>query len=781
MDGKMRPRLIGVAIGGLLVSAGSHSVLADGLRSWRSPKPVTVDSTPESVALGDDVSNAAFAAYVNQIVIPEPAKPVAEPVPGAVQLAPAIHPELSKPTISGSIASEPVIPPLLTPQGATSPQVNLYCIEAEQTLTSAAANTSSPPIVTEFNRSQPVANVATIVPPSIAPPSIATSTPPWVPFPVAAISFRTDEKTESAVPDSEASAADPQTESTNQRDPQDLRLFELEGNNFKRTPAVADSVKTEQESQEQTDVAAKAPVKIAAPTPAPLPVAPTWKLSLNETIQIGLANNRTVAVVSPAPGIAGAMVSIERGAFDPFVGMSVFGGEDDRQVRSTIDNFGAPVNFLQRDYLNPNLGLNQIYLRQQLMTGGNYEIGFGTNYERFNPAGTALILPSGWDSAVNLRFTQPLLRGRGSSVATSKLCIAQAQREQSQFEFLAQIRQIVRDIDIAYWELAGARKKLQVADHYVQLAQQFDKQEIERQELGLSAKPQVVQSRTLLSEYMVSRALARREVSVAEMKLRAQLGLAELIYREGGLCNQNWDMQFELPIEPVVQNDELQESLDMEYAISRSMSRPDLFAQQQRLSALNAALVAARNGLLPDVNAYALYSANGLEKGLDDSISTILDGDYKTWGLGLSYEQRTTLRSERGELRRLTLLAVQENARYRQISHNIVGSLRETKADIEGLREVYAEQEKRVASGQEQQEILDELYKDGKGTLFQRLENSRLVQNAEIELYDYWTRIQVAQARWRFERGDDASQYNVEITGFQSTQLMPNASMPSSE
>ncbi|WP_419195284.1 TolC family protein [Novipirellula herctigrandis] len=513
----------------------------------------------------------------------------------------------------------------------------------------------------------------------------------------------------------------------------------------------------DEENNEESDALQKAMA-------APFPHVPTWQLTLVDSVHLGITNNRDVAVLQPAPKANAAAVSFERGDFDPVFGLSVFGGEDDRQVRSEIQNFGAKTNYQNRDFFKPVDGLNQIYLKQRLMNGGSYEIGVGTDYQRFVPAGSELILPSAWESSININYIQPLLRGRGKAAATVKLRVAQAKQEQSQYEFYTELREIVRDIDIAYWELAGARRRLDVAKRYVRLGEIYNEQEIERGDLGLSAKPQQIQAMTLLGDFIISAAQAKVEVDVSEMKLRRLLGIADQLYADNSLCSLESNPEIGLPIEPVYDVNHLDEPTDLSAAISHAMSRPEIVFQQAKVKEIQYRLAAAKNSLLPDIKAYTQYQQLGLAKELDSSSSTVFDGDYELWGVGITYERRLTQRSERADVRRLSYLLCQEQAQARKVSHDIVGQLRETKAFIDTARATIEAREAQLEKLAEQVEIYNELYKENRVSLFERVQFATRLQEAELSLIQDWTLLQANQAQWRFARGDNADTCGIELS-----------------
>ena len=492
------------------------------------------------------------------------------------------------------------------------------------------------------------------------------------------------------------------------------------------------------------------------------PRGPGWKLSFADAIQLGLVNNKEVAVIEPLPEVAKAVVGFERGVFDPVIGVSTFGGDDDRQVRSEIATFGAAVDSQQVDYFRPFNGLNQTYVRQRLATGGSYEIGFGTNYLRFQPDAPELIVPSGWESAINLEYTQPLLRGRGRVAAQRDLRIAAARSKQTEFEFRSKLRTIIRDVDLAYWDLAFFERRIQSSDAFVAIGKIFLEQETERQSLGQSARPQILQVLSVLNEFQVEQTKNRREREVAEMVLRTELGLAQLFLQDD-LSLTQFDDRIMLPIEPVTSELMSVDRRQLSADIAVAMARPELGQQTAKIEEAKANYVAAKNKLLPDVNARVLYSKVGLEKNLGDSVGTIFDEGFDTYGVGVTFERRVGLRSEQAEVRQFYFQIATETARRAEIAHDIVGELRELLADIEGSAQLLRDAESYVRVLTEQQVALDELYKDGKVTLFQRLENIRSLQRAELDMQDRWGELARAIAFYRYERGDDAAEHGVSV------------------
>ena len=124
--------------------------------------------------------------------------------------------------------------------------------------------------------------------------------------------------------------------------------------------------------------------------------------------------------------------------------------------------------------------LNFVFERP-LRTGAQFDVSFTTNVEETNAA----IADDEKQTSDELAFsfTQPLLRGRGESVATATQQEEEA-RWQKQVEVWRGNRQsTLASVDLAYWDLRAAIDALEVQSSSVDLAQAL----LERRENELSA------------------------------------------------------------------------------------------------------------------------------------------------------------------------------------------------------------------------------------------------------------------------------------------------------
>ncbi|HMP06620.1 MAG TPA: TolC family protein, partial [Lacipirellulaceae bacterium] len=495
--------------------------------------------------------------------------------------------------------------------------------------------------------------------------------------------------------------------------------------------------------------------------PAP-PASREWRLSLFEAIQLGVTNNRDVRVLGHAPRIVETEVAQECSVFDPVLGATAYGGRDDRQVRSLIESQGSLLESQRTDFLDALYDPNQLFVRRRLYTGGEFTYGFATNYLNYSPPGDFLFLNPGWDSNINARLRQPLGAGRGYDVNVAPLRIAQAVSHQSRLEFVSQVRQIVQDIEIAYWTLAGARRELQILQESRAIAARIVNDERDRMRLGQSSQPDVIIARALEETLALNVAEAERKATIASDQLRQVLGLT-VFGGSGPGYGAIAAGTFDQPLVPVVTPEDVNVDLDWPRAVQTSMTRPELASQRAAIRAANLAMYRARNGLLPDVSVQADYAVTGLEEDFGNSLATIGRHDYNRWGVGVYYERPLGMRSANALVRRTQLEVSREQARLRKLEHDIVHQLRQSYDNVRLSNAIWLQQQQRVDLLKEQVNAFTDLYREGRVELFRLLEAEQNLAVGQVEANVAWTAARVAEAQWRFQKCEDPEYFTLTV------------------
>lgn len=507
----------------------------------------------------------------------------------------------------------------------------------------------------------------------------------------------------------------------------------------------------------------KTPASSFNTLPFPTGSSSKRQLTLAETVRLGLEHNKDVVVLSFDPSIEATTVDTAKSLYDPVSGATAWGGQSDVQVRSLIQTFGAPADFLETDFLQPFQQPNNIYTKRRLYSGGEVELGFSTNYENFFPVGPQLIVNPGWDSAVNFRYDQPLFAGRGEDFTTAPIRIAQANQNQAQSEFMAEIRTLTRDIELAYWELAGADLALEAYESFLARGKEIFENQLKREKLGTSALPDVLQAKNLLEEFEIEVADQRQRRDVAEDNLRQIMGLPAQGDRSWFASNGDPSL-LSLPLAAVENTSAYDLELPWEEYVRMAEQRPEILAQQSAIRAARISVSLAQNQLLPDVSARANYSVNGLDENLADSIATIGRHEFNTWSVGLIYERPFGMRAQHAALRRAKLTLVQESTKLDKIRHDILHALRRSEDITRSANAIYELRKKRVETAKAQMEAFDALYLEGRASLFIRLNSEQNLADARAEAAQAWTRRQLAVVQRNYEANIVSPTFQVDFT-----------------
>jgi outer membrane protein TolC len=467
-------------------------------------------------------------------------------------------------------------------------------------------------------------------------------------------------------------------------------------------------------------------------------------LSVSDAIHTALSGNKTIAVLGYIPQETGTFISTELSAFDPTVGLSVKGGKYDRQLSNFIDSGGAvPSNEQQTDFLSPR-ERNNLSISRLLESGGTVEAGFGTNYLFQDPVGGFVILNPSWRSSLNVGLTQPLGRGRGRSVTTAPLRIAQANQHRASHEFQAQVNAVVRDVQIAYWNYKVASREYEVRLAAVQRASVTLTQEQERLKLEEGSIPDVRQAEDQLLRFQAEAMLAKNRVIQSRITLAQAMGYSPS----------------ELDLTQATDEPTSEVNHDREYGEIAALSRPELLAAQAQLRAAEIQLSAARNNVRSDLDLRLDYAVTGLEGGLDDSIETILDNQYNDWIVGLDYKRAIGLRAACAEVRRARIQLSRTQAEREQLELNIFSDVARAWNELQTNREAAEIQSQRRKIAQELLDARVELFEEGESSLDLKVRAEATLLDAELAELASRVAVQQSIVRWEYATGQ---QYYIEF------------------
>ncbi len=349
-------------------------------------------------------------------------------------------------------------------------------------------------------------------------------------------------------------------------------------------------------------------------------------LTLSEAIELALHRNLGIRTQRLARERARLGLDQAMGIYDFGLGAGLSYTRDKSPAASNLD--GAEITEQKR-------GGFSISGSQLLSTGGvagfswtNGRSETNSSFSRLNPA---------FSSALDLSFSQPVLRGFGRGATDYGIEVARVSDSISKEGFAAQVIQTVQRTENAYWTLIAARDELRVAEESLRLAKELHENNRVRVEVGTLAPLELVSSEA---------GIATREEEI--IRAKGAIGDAEdlLFYLLNIEQGDVWTKTIVPETEPEI--DQPATSLAEAIAIALA-SRTELASQQLEIRALEIDQAFYAQDLKPRLDLKATYGLNGLggdaydlvgnkvPGGWSDALDQVTGWDFPGWSVGLEF------------------------------------------------------------------------------------------------------------------------------------------------
>ncbi len=511
----------------------------------------------------------------------------------------------------------------------------------------------------------------------------------------------------------------------------------------------------------------------------------TVNLSLEEAVRLALANSKilrdlggtvlrtpqaststndpALAFTDPRFGEEAALAE-----FDAVIRSSAFFENNDRQLNN---RFFGNQGIFQQDLHNYQLGISK-----RSATGSTMSVRNFTTYDSNNQLSNA-IGPSSWDQIVETEIRQPLLQGAGTEFnriagpgarpgQINGFLIGRVRTDISLTDFERSVRDLVADVENAYWDLHFAFRDLEARVDARDIALVTAKKlEAQTATQGTGDAAQAMEQYYRFESDVID-AVNGRSVDgtrtnngssggsfrgtgglrVAERRLRLILGMA---INDGKLIRPSDE-----PAQAPILYDWVSSSHE---AISR---REEIRRQRWVIKQRELELLANRNFLKPQLDVVGRYRFRGFGKDLvnygnkSDAVSNLLDGNYQEWQAGLDYTLPVGFRkafaavrnSELGLRREAEVLKEQE----RVVLHGLSNAMNEMKRSYDSMQL----QEKRLGEIVRQLQSLQAKWESGQDpALDVLLDTHRRLLDARLRYHQSRVEYVLAVRNVEFEKG----------------------------
>jgi outer membrane protein len=325
------------------------------------------------------------------------------------------------------------------------------------------------------------------------------------------------------------------------------------------------------------------------------------KISLQETVELALKNNRDIEVERVNTQLSHFGLESAQGQYDLQFRFGPSFSSSTVPVASVLG--GGPGGRVTLDTYTWNGGLQQL-----LSNGGNVSLFFDNNRQTTN--NVFVVLKPQYNTSLGFNFTQPLFRNLKIDPARREIRIAKKQVSLSDAQFRLRVIETVTVVVQAYWDLAYTYNDLEVKQETAQWAS--NQLEINKRlaAAGTLAQVQIVEAEAELE---------RREGDVLiamETVGRAQNALKQLVLpdRQNALWSESFKPSDQAELNP--------RPLELPEAVQKALtSRPEL-EQINLQNELNEIEVTYnRDQVKPQVDFVASYFSTGLAGTVVDQIN----------------------------------------------------------------------------------------------------------------------------------------------------------------
>ena len=490
----------------------------------------------------------------------------------------------------------------------------------------------------------------------------------------------------------------------------------------------------------------------------------TWDLALEEAVQIALANNKIMRNIGgQIQGPPDFILRNPQGTptiYDPaLVESDPRGGVEgalaafDTQFRSLAQwqRVDQPLNtraiegvFAQTQ--NNMTATFQNRLQKTTAAGGTvaFSHDFINTSDSNNPLRNYV---NDWTTQLRAEVRQPLLQGAGvefNRIAgpgaligqPNGVMLARIRTDVALADFEAAVRNLLSDVETAYWELYYAYRALDTAVASRDSSLQTWRQVNAKFKAGKSPAHEEAQSRQQYFTFVTAVQQGLTSLYQTESKLRYMMGLAST---DGRL------------IRPKDEPTAAKVTFDWCECLAESIARSvELRQHRWLIKQRELQLIAAKNYLLPRLDLLASYQFQGLGNLLTDpgpggsgdftqlgsnAYQNMLGGDFATWTMGAELTVPIGFRREMAGVRNAQLDLARQRARYEEaeleLSHQLAFALRDLDSNHVQAQSNF---NRRIAARDEVKAALAK-YNVGVGTLTDVLDAQRRLADAEQAYY----------------------------------------------
>jgi outer membrane protein TolC len=385
-------------------------------------------------------------------------------------------------------------------------------------------------------------------------------------------------------------------------------------------------------------------------------------ITLEQAVALALNRNLGLATERFTRDAARESLQVAEAPFDPvFQISSRFRDSQQAAVDPEIE-----LTASQSDSLSNSASLSKL-----IETGATVTVT--TNAGRSTSSRASGFNPQ-YDSDVAVTVRQPLLRGAGIATNRASRMRASIGVDRTDMAFRGQAMNLVRDTEVAFFDLLFATRNLEVQRSGLDAAERFLQENEARRRAGLATELDIMQARVGVANRRASIINAEQRLQDTTDRLLALLGYEAF---EGALDPQG--VSFSPP-----------DTVDTARSFNAAVTQdPDVLSARELLKQLEIDVRTATNQRLPRLDLGGTLGYSGREGSFVNSLELIPDRTSHVWQVDLTLNIPWGMRDGKSRVRTAHLNVYQQEARLRQLEQDLLirvrSAVRAVESDAEAV------------------------------------------------------------------------------------------------
>jgi outer membrane protein TolC len=272
-------------------------------------------------------------------------------------------------------------------------------------------------------------------------------------------------------------------------------------------------------------------------------------------------------------------------------------------------NFGHTTTPLTNTRLNQTTALTNDYRQfvfqysQQFITGTSGSIIYLSNRSKLNSP-TPLLNPSA-SGFIDITINQNLLQGRSISVNNRDIVVARNNLKVTTLQLKRQVATTVSATLNLYWDLVSFIENQHITERALLAAEKLYQDNQNQARLGALAPIEVTRAAAAISS-------ARQDLLIAQTNVAQQETLLKHALSRNGSDSVWLDNVHIVPLDPIVVPTSASAPVVMDLIREAVENRPEVEQTRVKLESNKILIKGDKNGLLPNLSAFAEFTNNGL-------------------------------------------------------------------------------------------------------------------------------------------------------------------------